>query len=286
LRKGADPFWVLVEATVVRDAEGVSVCHAVVSDITQRRRAADTLRDTVRELKSALTEKTVLLQEVHHRVKNNLAVMSSLLGMKADAAGNSDVRTALEESQQRVHSIALIHELLYGNEHLDRIDFAEYARELVEGLYKPKAGEPGRISIEMDLDPIEIDIERAVPCALILNELLSNAFKYAFPDGRDGKIIVRFRESRPGSLDLAVEDNGIGLPAGRLVAQDTRSLGLRIVGILTKQLDGSIEQEAFPGTRIVLRFPMVQRQRLHQAEDARKNRRQAGGADCAATPAA
>jgi PAS domain S-box-containing protein len=257
LRKDAVPFWVLVEATAVQDAEGVSVCHAMVSDTTERRRAAETLRKTVRELESALAEKTVLLQEIHHRVKNNLAVMSSLLGMKADATGSSDARTALEESQQRVHSIALIHELLYGNEHLDRIDFAEYARQLVEGLYAASSA-PDRIAIELALDPIEIDIERAVPCALILNELVSNAFKYAFPDGRKGKILVRFHESGPGFLELAVEDDGIGLPAGRLAAKDTRSLGFRIVAILTKQLDGSIDQDLCKGTCIVLRFPAVQ----------------------------
>ena len=244
-------------------ARKVLVCAQDITELKETQlelqRREEALRETVRKLESALAEKTALLQEVHHRVKNNLAVISSLLGMKADAAGSSDARMVLEESQQRVHSMALIHELLYGNEHLDRIDFAEYVRQLVEGLYTSLAGEPGRISIEMDLDPIELSIERAVPCALILNELLSNAHKYAFPDGRNGKILVRFRESGPGSLELAVEDNGIGLPAGRLGARNTKSLGLRIVGILTQQLDGSIEQEACQGTRIVLRFPVERR---------------------------
>jgi two-component sensor histidine kinase len=243
-------------------ARKVLVCAQDITDLKQAQlelqSREEALRESVRELKSALAEKTVLLQEVHHRVKNNLAVISSLLGMKADAAGSSDAKMALEESQQRVHSMALIHELLYGNEHLDRIDFSEYARQLVEGLYAQSAGAPGQISIGMELDPIELGIERAVPCALILNELLSNACKYAFPDGRNGRILVRFRECAPGSLELAVEDDGIGLPAGRLAARNTKSLGLRIVGILTRQLDGSIDQEAGPGTRIALRFPLAQ----------------------------
>jgi two-component sensor histidine kinase len=241
-------------------ASKVLVCAQDITElklaqIALRRREED-LQETVRQLEPALAEKTVLLQEVHHRVKNNLAVISSLLGMKADAAGSSEARMALEESRQRVHSIALIHEHLYGNDHLDRINFSDYARHLVEGLYSQSAAEPGRIAIKMDLDPIELDIERAVPCALILNELLSNAFKYAFPDGRNGKILVRFCEREPGSLELVVEDNGIGLPAGRLAARNTESLGLRIVGILTRQLDGSLEQEDCPGARIVLRFPV------------------------------
>jgi two-component sensor histidine kinase len=222
------------------------------TDITQRRRAEEARQETVRALESAVTEKTVLLQEVHHRVKNNLAVIASLLSMKADTAGSTEAKLALDESRQRVHSMALIHEHLYGSSHLDHINFSDYAQELAQGLY---VGEPGRISIDMDVDPIELGIARAVPCALILNELLSNAFKYAFPGLRNGKIRVSFHESEPESLELSIEDNGIGLPAGRLTERNTQSLGLRIVGILTKQLDGSIEQQWCSGTRIVLRFP-------------------------------
>ncbi|MBZ5622267.1 MAG: PAS domain-containing protein [Acidobacteriia bacterium] len=239
---------------LLHDTNGTADILEIGRDITDRRRAEDALQASVRELKVALAEKTVLLQEVHHRVKNNLAVISSLLDLKADTAEIPEVKLALGESRQRVHSMALIHEHLYGNDHLDRIDFSEYARELVQGMYS-LSGEAGRISIGMDLDPIELGIDRAVPCALILNELLSNAFKYAFPDQRNGKIRVAFRESEPGSLELVVEDNGVGLPAGRLGKPDTKSLGLRIVGILTKQLDGSIQQEACAGTRILLRFP-------------------------------
>ena len=212
-------------------------------------------RRRVRELESALLGKTILLQEVHHRVKNNLAAISSLLAMQAEMTGSSEARLALDESRRRVHSMALIHEHLSGVDHPDRINFSEYSRQLVQGLYAALAGEPGRIAMEMNLDPILIGMERAVPCALILNELLSNAFKYAFPARRSGKILVSFRETGPGSLELAVEDNGIGLPAGRLCGPDTKSLGLRIAGILTRQLDGSLEQEACLGTRIVLRFP-------------------------------
>jgi len=223
-------------------------------DITQSRRAEDALLETVRKLESALTEKTVLLKEVHHRVKNNLAVISSLLSMKADAANSPEARLALEESQQRVHSMALIHEHLYGSDHLDRVSFSQYARQLVDWLSLALVDEPGRISIEMDLEPLELGIERAVPCALILNELLSNAFKYAFPGRRKGRILVSLREPQPGHLELAVEDNGIGFPAGLPGGRNTKSLGLRIVAILTSQLDGSLEHEASTGTRMVLRF--------------------------------
>ncbi len=234
----------------------------VNQEITERKQAEEARQENVRALESAVREKTVLLKEIHHRVKNNLAVISSLLSMKADSAGSSEARVALDESQQRVRSMALIHEHLYGSSHLDRINFSDYAEALTHGLTSAFVDEPGRISIEMDVEPIEIGIERAVPCGLILNELLSNAFKYAFPGGREGKIRISFHKSQPGSLELTIEDNGIGLPAGRLADPNTKSLGLRIVGILAHQLNGSLEQQPCSGTRILLRLPEASLPRL------------------------
>jgi PAS domain S-box-containing protein len=234
--------------------EGLSLFF---TDITPRRRLEEEREQTARVLESAVAEKTVLLREIHHRVKNNLAVIASLLSMGADSTVSAEAKTALGESQQRVYSMALIHEHLYGTSHLDRINFSEYAGQLASGLFSALVAEPGRISLVMDVDPIEIGIERAVPCALIINELLSNAFKYAFPDGRSGKVRVSLHEREAESLELRIEDDGIGLPAGRLLEPNTKSLGLRIIRILTKQLEGSIEQQAGPGTRILLRFRRV-----------------------------
>jgi two-component sensor histidine kinase len=230
----------------------VLVC---AQDITGLKQAEQDLRTSVGKLESALNEKTVLLQEIHHRVKNNLAVISSLLNMKSETTEGADAKLALEESQRRVHSIALIHEHLYGSEHLDRINFAEYAQQLVQVLYSAFAGESVRISIRMDLDPIELGVDLAVPCALVLNELLSNAFKHAFPGVRRGEIHITFRESEPGHMELAVEDDGVGSP-GVLVERKTKSIGLQIVRILTAQLSGTLKQEPGSGTRIVLRFPV------------------------------
>ena len=235
----------LVSTAPVR-YDGTNKALVCLEDITD-------LKRTVHQLESALQEKTVLLKEVHHRVKNNLAVISSLLGMQADAGG-PEARLALSESHRRVHSIALIHEHLYGNEHLNRVNFSEYAQQLVQELYSAFVREEGRISLKIDVEPIELDIHWAVPCALILNELLSNAFKHAFPAGRSGEIRVSFRESGPGYLELVVQDNGIGSLAGGN-AQSSQSTGLSIVRILTTQLDGSLEQEACSGMRFVLRFP-------------------------------
>ena len=227
------------------DGRKVLVC---AQDITEQKR-------TQHALESALAEKTILLTEVHHRVKNNLAVISSLLSMKADAVNNATVKEALLESQQRVHSMALIHEHLYGNERLDRIDFAEYATELVRRLHAAIAPEPERIAIDLALDPIELAIEQAVPCGLILNELLTNAFKYAFRGRLRGRIVISFRESASGMRELAVEDDGVGIPADRPNDSSGNSLGLRIIEVLSQQLDGILEYEPCSGTRVVLRFP-------------------------------
>jgi two-component sensor histidine kinase/PAS domain-containing protein len=237
----------LVSTSVIRFHRSwkVLVC---AQDITE-------LKQTQLALESALSEKTILLKEIHHRVKNNLAVISSLLSMKADVVESGEARLALEKSQQRIHSMALVHEHLYGTDHLDRIDFSQYAKQLVGNLHTALAGEPERIAIELDLDPIELGVDRAVPCGLILNELLTNAFKYAFLGRPAGKIVVSFHESAPGFRELTVEDDGVGLPPGQLAGRNGKSLGLRIVEILTNQIDGTLVREPSCGTRIVLRFP-------------------------------
>ncbi|HME90682.1 MAG TPA: histidine kinase dimerization/phosphoacceptor domain -containing protein, partial [Myxococcaceae bacterium] len=194
----------LLVSTAPMPFTGIKRVLVCAQDITE-------LKTAVSQAESALAEKTVLFKELHHRVKNNLAVVSSLLRMKADAATNEEVRGALEASHRRVHSMALIHEQLYASDRLDKINFSEYAQQLVERLRHAFVDEPLRVSIETDLDPIELGIEQAVPCGLILNELLTNAFKYAFPGNNQGVIRISFHECDRGLLELAVEDNGIGL---------------------------------------------------------------------------
>lgn len=236
----------------------LSIAVAVIALLAERLRrshskpcpAEESSQEILRELERALLEKTVLLKEIHHRVKNNLAVISSLLSMRADAADSAEVRRALEDSQQRVRSIALIHEHLYGSEHLDRIDFADYARRLVQEL---QAAFAPHVTVRVDAEPIAVAVHRAVPCALILNELLMNVFKHAFPGGRRGTVGIRFAQAGPGMLELAVEDDGVGCPDAPLPAA-RHSLGLRIVDILARQLGGTIRRESAAGTRMVLRF--------------------------------
>jgi PAS domain S-box-containing protein len=238
-----------------RDSTGAAVGILEIDrDITDRRRIEEALQKTLHDLEAALSEKTVLLKEVHHRVKNNLAVICGLLSMNAGATEIPEAKLALDESQRRVYSIALIHEQLYGTDRFDRINFADYARQLVEDLARAFGADGRRISIRIDAEPIEIGVDRAVPCALILNELVVNALKHAFPGEREGEIQISFRESEPGSLELRIEDDGIGCPIEPRW-HDRNSTGSRIVNILTKQLGGSLEQAPSAGTKFVLRFP-------------------------------
>lgn len=242
---------------VLVPAEGGEIIGILEIDrnISDRKRAEAELQRTLADLNAAVGEKTVLLKEIHHRVKNNLAVISSLLGMKADVTGSPEAKQALEESQQRVRSIALIHEHLYGTDHLSRVRFGEYARNLAEELRTALGADSRRIIITMEADAVELPIVRAVPCALIVNELVTNALKHAFPNGRTGQVRISFRRTA-GDYELVVEDDGIGCPL-KPPDRASKSLGVRIINILTRQLNGSLNQERGPGsgTRFVLRFP-------------------------------
>lgn len=240
---------------LVRDENGELLGILEIDrDISDRKRAQAALETSLRDLNSALTEKTVLLREVHHRVKNNLAVISSLLSMKADATDDRSAQLALEQSQQRVRSIALIHEHLYGTDHLDRILFGEYARQLAGELETAFSTHSRGISITVDAEPIELEVSRAVPCALILNELITNSLKHAFPKGRTGEVTISFRQSASGYYELTVDDNGVGLTSP-LEKRSSKSLGMRIINILAHQLEGSIQRVEGPGTRFLLHFP-------------------------------
>jgi len=239
----------------MRNAKGeITGAVTVIRDISERRRTELALQTTFHALEAAVREKTVLLKEVHHRVKNNLAVIASMLNMDAGATELPEARSVLQESQQRVFSIALIHEQLYGTDRLDRINFAEYTQQLVSDLNMALGAQARGIAIRVDAEPIEMGVDRAVPCALILNELVTNAFKHAFPNQQMGEVRVSFRASEPGFLELQIEDNGVGCSAGPSW-KSGKSVGWRIVSILAKQLGGSLEQELSAGTRFVLRFP-------------------------------
>jgi len=204
-------------------------------------------------LEQLLREREVLLKEVHHRVKNNLQVVSSLLGLQAWHFEDTRLRQALADSQNRVLSIALVHENLYRSKDLAQVEFSEYVRSLVDSL--PRSSSTGTdVAITQDIQECSLSIETAVPCGLIINELVTNALKHAFPGGRSGSISVELRRAEPDNWVLLVTDDGIGLPAD-VDAKMTKSLGLELVSLLVKQLSGALEIHRNGGTTFQLTFP-------------------------------
>jgi len=236
LRKGGSEFPVEIGLTQLRTNSDIWV--AFVVDITQRRKAEVEREDLITKLEGVVAEKTVLLKEITHRVKNNLAVIGALLGMQADELRDEQARTALNECQQRVLSMALIQECLYSDEHLDRVNFGAYARQLAEQISDAWTGANDNVTLNVEADPIEVPVTLAIPCGLILNELVSNAFKHGFPDSRAGSIAVRFTQPEPGRLSLSCCDDGVGIPEG-FDWQNAASLGLRIVHILARQIEAA-----------------------------------------------
>ena len=204
-------------------------------------------------LRAALHDRDLLLQEAHHRVKNNLQVISSLISMQARAVGASASRDALEECRTRVQTIALIHEKLNQSQDFARLPFSEYARDLARDIFKAACVSPCRISLELAVEPVALAVDKATPCGLILNELITNALRHAFPDGRAGTVRVELAPAGAG-LRLSVRDDGIGLPEGLDPARSS-SLGLQIVHTLVKQLHADLEVEVAAGTCFRITVP-------------------------------
>jgi PAS domain S-box-containing protein len=223
----------------------------VIRDITARKRAEQ-------QIQSSLKEKEVLLKEVHHRVKNNLQVVSSLLYLQSVSLGKTkNPQDALRESCNRIRSMALIHEKLYKSEDVSTIDFAEYLRTLVNDLFYSFGIDGGRITIAYDLDAVSMGIDTAIPCGLIVNEAVSNALKYAYPangpkEGR-GEVRITLRAMEGGDCRLTVADDGVGLPDG-IDPRNTESLGLRLITTLVDQLEGSFEFGRGGGTEFSMVF--------------------------------
>jgi two-component sensor histidine kinase len=209
---------------------------------------------TEQELRRSLQEKETLLQEVHHRVKNNLQIVSSLLKLQGDSLTDRSAAAALKESQQRVLSMAMIHERLYAGKQMAEIEFDNYARDLVHELVYSCAGRKGNVTGRILPPAIRLNIGQAIPCGLILNELVTNALKYAYPESGTGEVLVELNETPEGRIRLAVSDHGKGLPPD-FDWKNSKSLGLRIVDVLAKQLGGTFTVQSGERTMFVLDFP-------------------------------
>jgi PAS domain S-box-containing protein len=211
-------------------------------------------KETEERLRASLDEKEVLLKEVHHRVKNNLQIISSLLALQARGNGDPEVRRMFEESQGRIRSMALIHEQLYQSGELSRVDFLEYVRRLCSYLIECSGDQDGRVSLRLDVAAVPLPLNLAIPCGMILNELVSNALKHAFPAGRRGTVSIGF-ESRGGDYRLSVSDDGVGTAAAE--PPKPGSLGLKVVDALVKQIGGAMSVTSDRGTRFTITFSDV-----------------------------
>ena len=205
---------------------------SIIRDITKRKK-------TENKLQKSLNEKEMLLKEIHHRVKNNLMIISSLLNLQSRYIKDEDSKNIFKESQNRAKSMALIHERLYRSTDLKRIDFGDYIRTLVNDLYHTYVFDPTLIQLNVDVDDVMLDINTSIPLGLIVNELVTNSLKHAFPKGRSGEINIKFH-SQNDKYILEVKDNGIGFPE-EIDYTNTESLGLRLVTSLTEQIEGKIE---------------------------------------------
>jgi PAS domain S-box-containing protein len=206
-----------------------------------------------KRIAASLKEKEVLLREIHHRVKNNMQIISSLLRLQSSGISDKRAKAAFQASQDRIRSMALVHEGLYRSSDLARIDFAEYARSLAARLSSLYATRGRTIAFHIDIKDIDLDVNRAVPCGLIVSELVSNALKHGFPEPTKGEIRIRMVRDKRGCLRLSVADSGIGFPA-EIDFRKTNSLGLQIVNDLVQQLNGSIRLKANGGTTFIIRF--------------------------------
>ena len=221
----------------------------VVVDITERQQMEE-------RLQASLHEKEVLLREIHHRVKNNLQIVASLLDLQADALPDPQVRTIFEDSQQRIQAMALIHESLYQSEDLAHIDAASYIQRLCARLGQVHHLVAERVAVTVRAEAVRLEVQMAIACGLILQELLSNGYKHAFPDGRVGEIQITLEVGPGQRATLTVRDTGVGFPEG-VDFRTTDSLGLQLVCLLTEQLQGTLTLTRRAGTEWTLTFPLA-----------------------------
>ncbi|MBX3159745.1 MAG: PAS domain S-box protein [Deltaproteobacteria bacterium] len=238
--------------------DGRAVRVAAVRDVTERLRAEAELRRHRDELAQTLKEREVLLREVHHRVKNNLQIISSVINMQQRTLASAAAREALEDCQTRVHAIALIHEQLYRVTDFAHVRVADYVRKLATDVFRA-AALGTEIALELELDDIALAIEQAIPCGLVITELIANALKHAFHDRRAGRVRVELRCGPERRVCLAVHDDGAGFAlsasaASAASAASTGSLGMQLVASLAEQLGATLTVESDGGARVQLVF--------------------------------
>jgi two-component sensor histidine kinase len=218
---------------------------SVIRDITDRKNAE-------RKLMESLAEKELLLKEVHHRVKNNMQVISSLLNMQASEIEDKELKNRYRESQSRVRSMALVHEKLYRSHDLSSIELGEYVRSMMSEM--TSSSSVINVRWKVNSEPFFLGVDKAVPVGLIVHELVSNAIKHAFHGADGGEVVVDLARNPARIVSITVRDNGVGMPAGKDLSEYS-SMGMVLVMSLAEQLSGSVALERGSGSRFVLTFP-------------------------------
>jgi PAS domain S-box-containing protein len=244
-KKDGTVFFADINSTPIK-LSGQEYLVGIFRDVTSRKKNEE-------KIKSSLKEKEILLQEIHHRVKNNMQVVASLLDLQSSIIEDKQVTQVLKESQSRVHTMSIVHEALHDSDSLSEIDLQTYLFKLTTSIFQTYSVEPGKVSLNNEIENIPISINQASPLGLIVNELISNSLKYAFPDDRTGEISVSMKEIS-NELELIVSDDGIGIPED-LDWRNLNSLGLKLVRSLAEdQLGGSVEMESSHGTKFIIKF--------------------------------
>lgn len=249
--KGGAIRWIQILVRPILDpgTRAVTAIIGAVKDISERKKAEQ-------RIKASLAEKETLLKEIHHRVKNNLQIITSLLGLQARYQNDDALVRQFGEAQHRIRSMALVHEKLYRSDDFARINFKSYITHLADEVMSGSSF-AAPIRIRIDIEDIHVSIDQAVPCGLIVNELLTNAIKYAFPDGScaSPEISILFRCREGNAAELVVGDNGVGVPAGVEMGK-TESLGLSLVPILAQQLRGTVVLDRSHGSTFTITFDL------------------------------
>ncbi|BDZ69600.1 hypothetical protein GCM10025861_01170 [Methanobacterium petrolearium] len=236
---------VVAHYTLLKKGNKTMGITLLLEDITKRKKAENRIIES-------LEEKEVLLREIHHRVKNNMQIISSLLNLQIQFEDLDETVGVLKESQGRVKSMAMVHEKLYKSDSFSKINFKEYLKNLVSDIFYSYGIKMETINWELDIEDVNIGIDTAIPLGLIINELITNSVKYAFPNHGKGNIKTIFKLKNQGYV-LIISDNGIGIPED-LEPGKTETLGLQLVMSLVKQLDGTLKLDRENGTRYTIKF--------------------------------
>jgi two-component sensor histidine kinase/CheY-like chemotaxis protein len=251
LRKAYDELEKRVEA---RTEELSKANERLQHEISERIQAEE-------NLKRSLNEKEILLKEIHHRVKNNLQTIDSLINLQCKDIKDKASANLLKESQNRIRAMAFIHEKLYESQSLAGISFSEYINSLTTYLYHSYGIDQKSVNLKTDLEEVSLDIDTAIPCGLIINELVSNSLKHAFPKGENGEITIGLYLADAHLVTLEVTDNGVGIPKD-MDLEHTKSLGLGLLNLFVQQLDGSIEIDGTAGTTFRVVFPLPKQETI------------------------